>query len=36
MGPVLLEVQGDRLSRWSPFLDTQTSFPLFDLPLQLA
>jgi RNA polymerase sigma-70 factor (ECF subfamily) len=33
---VLLEVQGGRVRSWSSFLDTQTLFPLFDLPLQLA
>jgi RNA polymerase sigma-70 factor (ECF subfamily) len=33
---IVLEVDGDRISGWSSFLDTGKLFPLFGLPLTLA
>jgi RNA polymerase sigma-70 factor, ECF subfamily len=31
----VLELSGERVASWTSFLDTQTLFPLFDLPLRL-
>jgi RNA polymerase sigma-70 factor, ECF subfamily len=31
----VLELQGDRIASWTSFLDTETLFPLFGLPLTL-
>jgi RNA polymerase sigma-70 factor (ECF subfamily) len=33
---VVLELDGDRIAHWNAFLDTETLFPLFDLPMALA
>ena len=32
---VVLELDGDRIAGWNSFLDTETLFPRFDLPLQI-
>ena len=32
---VVLELSGDEIAGWNSFLDTETLFPRFDLPLQL-
>ena len=32
---IVLELSGDRISGWNAFLDTNTLFPLFGLPLQM-
>jgi len=34
-GLIVLELDGDRISGWNTFLDTETLFPLFGLPLSL-
>ena len=33
---IALDLDGDRISAWHAFLDTETLFPLFGLPLQLS
>jgi len=33
---IVLELEGDRIKAWNAFLDTETLFPLFGLPLVLA
>ena len=33
---IVLELAGDRIAAWNSFLDTETLFPRFGLPLQLA
>jgi RNA polymerase sigma-70 factor (ECF subfamily) len=33
---IVLELQGDRIAGWNSFLDTETLFPMFGLPLQIA
>ena len=33
---IVLELAGDRIAGWSSFLDTETLFPLFGLPMQIA
>lgn len=33
---VILELDGDRIAGWNSFLDTETLFPLFGLPLSLS
>jgi RNA polymerase sigma-70 factor (ECF subfamily) len=35
-GLVVLELAGDRIAGWTTFLDTETLFPRFDLPLSLV
>jgi RNA polymerase sigma-70 factor (ECF subfamily) len=32
---IVLELDGDRISEWNAFLDTETLFPLFGLPMTL-
>jgi RNA polymerase sigma-70 factor (ECF subfamily) len=32
---VVLEISGDQIAGWNSFLDTETLFPLFDLPMEL-
>jgi len=32
----VLELDGDRISAWNAFLDTEKLFPMFGLPLILA
>ncbi|HYH10597.1 MAG TPA: sigma-70 family RNA polymerase sigma factor [Thermoanaerobaculia bacterium] len=32
---IVLELAGDRISGWNSFLDTETLFPMFGLPLQM-
>jgi RNA polymerase sigma-70 factor (ECF subfamily) len=32
---IVLELAGDRIAAWNSFLDTESLFPLFGLPLQL-
>lgn len=34
-GLIVLELRGDRIAGWNTFLDTETLFPRFDLPLSL-
>ncbi|MDQ3281762.1 MAG: sigma-70 family RNA polymerase sigma factor [Acidobacteriota bacterium] len=34
-GIIVLELDGDRITSWDTFLDTETLFPLFGLPLEL-
>lgn len=34
-GLIVLELAGDRIAAWNTFLDTETVFPIFGLPLQL-
>ena len=33
---IVLELAGDRIAGWNSFLDTETLFPMFGLPLRLA
>lgn len=33
---IVLELAGDRIAGWNSFLDTETLFPMFGLPLQLS
>ena len=33
---IILETSGDRISGWNSFLDVETLFPLFDLPLKMT
>ena len=33
---IVLELAGDRIAGWSSFLDTETLFPLFGLPLRIS
>jgi len=33
---VVLELDGDRIAGWNSFLDTETLFPRFDLPLRIS
>jgi RNA polymerase sigma-70 factor (ECF subfamily) len=33
---IVLELEGDRIAQWNSFLDVETLFPLFGLPLQIA
>ena len=33
---IVLELDGDRIAGWNSFLDTETLFPMFGLPLQIA
>jgi RNA polymerase sigma-70 factor (ECF subfamily) len=33
---IVLELAGDRIAGWNSFLDTETLFPMFGLPLVLA
>jgi RNA polymerase sigma-70 factor, ECF subfamily len=33
---IVLELAGDRIAAWNSFLDTETLFPMFGLPLQLG
>jgi len=35
-GLIVLEIAGDRITRWNSFLDTERLFPLFGLPMSLA
>jgi RNA polymerase sigma-70 factor (ECF subfamily) len=35
-GLVVLELAGDRIAGWTTFLDTETLFPRFGLPLSLS
>lgn len=35
-GLIVLELSGDRIAAWNSFLDTETLFPRFGLPLALA
>jgi RNA polymerase sigma-70 factor (ECF subfamily) len=35
-GLIVLELDGDRIAGWNSFLDTETLFPLFELPPSLA
>jgi RNA polymerase sigma-70 factor (ECF subfamily) len=32
---ILLDLSGDRIAGWTSFLETESLFPLFDLPLEL-
>jgi len=32
---IVLEIAGDRISSWTSFLDTETLFPRFELPLEI-
>ncbi len=34
-GLIVLELSGDRIAGWNTFLDTETLFPRFDLPMEL-
>jgi RNA polymerase sigma-70 factor (ECF subfamily) len=33
---IVLELAGDRIAGWSSFLDVETLFPLFGLPLEMS
>ena len=33
---IVLELEGNRIAAWNSFLDTETLFPMFGLPLQLS
>jgi RNA polymerase sigma-70 factor (ECF subfamily) len=33
---IVLELEGDRITGWNSFLDTETLFPMFGLPLRLT
>jgi RNA polymerase sigma-70 factor (ECF subfamily) len=33
---IVLELSGERIAGWNSFLDTETLFPMFGLPLQIA
>lgn len=33
---IVLELDGSRIASWNSFLDVETLFPMFDLPLQIA
>jgi RNA polymerase sigma-70 factor, ECF subfamily len=33
---IVLELEGNRITAWNSFLDTETLFPMFGLPLQLT
>jgi RNA polymerase sigma-70 factor (ECF subfamily) len=35
-GLIVLELSGDRVAGWNTFLDTETLFPMFGLPLQMT
>ena len=35
-GLIVLEVEGDRVKAWNSFLDVETLFPRFGLPLKMS
>ena len=35
-GLIVLELDGDRVAEWNSFLDTETIFPMFGLPLEMG